>query len=129
MQCWISSDDPKRLDAFVAANGSGVADDVDGDPVFLARNQFYLDYTSERADGIVFTRRDNNIGRVGVELSTALRRYESSDNLILRDGDNITIPPYNATVTIRGAVNMPATVACHEAMRLAFPADDAAPTR
>jgi len=63
------------------------------------------------ADGIVFTRRDNNIGRVGVELSTALRRYDSSDNLILRDGDNITIPPYNATVTIRGAVNAPSTVA------------------
>ena len=52
---WISSDDPKKLEAFIAANGSGVADDVDGDPVFLARNQFYLDYTSERAAGIVFT--------------------------------------------------------------------------
>jgi len=63
------------------------------------------------ADGIVFTRRDNNIGRVGVELSTALRRYESSDNLILRDGDNITVPPFNATVAIRGAVNAPSTVA------------------
>jgi polysaccharide export outer membrane protein len=62
-------------------------------------------------DGIVFMRRDNNIGRVGVELSTALRRYDSSDNLILRDGDNITIPPYNATVSIRGAVNAPSTVA------------------
>ena len=52
---WISSDDPKKLEAFIAANGSGVADDVDGDPVFLARNQFYLDYTSERAEGIVFS--------------------------------------------------------------------------
>jgi peptide chain release factor 3 len=52
---WVSSDDPKKLDAFIAANGSGVADDVDGDPVFLARNQFYLDYTSERAEGIAFT--------------------------------------------------------------------------
>jgi peptide chain release factor 3 len=52
---WISSDDPKKLEAFIAANGSGVADDVDGDPVFLARNQFYLDYTSERAAGIVFS--------------------------------------------------------------------------
>lgn len=52
---WISSDDRKKLDAFVAANGSGVADDVDGDPVFLAKNQFYLDYTRERADGIVFS--------------------------------------------------------------------------
>ena len=63
------------------------------------------------ADGIVFLRRDNNIGRVGVELSSALRRYESADNLILRDGDNISIPPYNAVVTINGEVNMPSTVA------------------
>jgi peptide chain release factor 3 len=52
---WISSDDRKKLDAFVSANGSGVADDVDGDPVFLARNQFYLDYTRERSEGITFS--------------------------------------------------------------------------
>ncbi|MDQ8729850.1 peptide chain release factor 3 [Bradyrhizobium sp. LHD-71] len=52
---WISAEDPKKLDAFIAANGSGVADDVDGDPVYLARNQFYLDYTRERAEGIAFT--------------------------------------------------------------------------
>jgi len=52
---WIASDDRKKLDAFVAANNSGVADDVDGDPVFLAKNQFYLDYTRERAEGIVFS--------------------------------------------------------------------------
>ncbi len=52
---WISSDDRKKLDAFIAANGSGVADDVDGDPVFLARNEFYLGYTSERAEGITFS--------------------------------------------------------------------------
>jgi peptide chain release factor 3 len=52
---WISSDDRKKLDAFVAANGSGVADDVDGDPVFLAKNEFYLGYTKERAEGIVFS--------------------------------------------------------------------------
>jgi peptide chain release factor 3 len=52
---WISSDDPKKLETFIAANGSGVADDVDGDPVYLARNQFYLDYTRERAEGIAFT--------------------------------------------------------------------------
>jgi peptide chain release factor 3 len=52
---WISSDDPKKLNAFIAANGSGVADDVDGDPVFLARNEFYLGYTKERAEGITFS--------------------------------------------------------------------------
>jgi peptide chain release factor 3 len=52
---WISSDDRKKLDAFISANGSGVADDVDGDPVFLAKNEFYLGYTRERAEGIVFS--------------------------------------------------------------------------
>jgi peptide chain release factor 3 len=52
---WISSDDRKKLEAFIAANGSGVADDVDGDPVFLAKNEFYLGYTRERADGITFS--------------------------------------------------------------------------
>ena len=63
------------------------------------------------ADGIVFNRTQGALGRVGVELSSALRRYESNDNLILRDGDNITIPAYNSVVTIRGAVNQPSTVA------------------
>jgi peptide chain release factor 3 len=52
---WISSDDRKTARyAFVAQNGSGVADDVDGDPVFLAKNEFYLGYTRERAEGINF---------------------------------------------------------------------------
>jgi peptide chain release factor 3 len=51
---WISSDNPKKLDAFMTANNSGVADDVDGDPVFLAKNDFYLKYTKERAEDIVF---------------------------------------------------------------------------
>ena len=52
---WISSDDETKLDTFMTTNRSGIADDLDGDPVFLARNQFYLDYTRERAAGIVFT--------------------------------------------------------------------------
>ncbi len=51
---WISSDDKKKLEAFIAANGSGIADDVDGDPVFMAKNEFYLGYTKERAEGINF---------------------------------------------------------------------------
>ncbi|MDQ2666067.1 MAG: SLBB domain-containing protein [Gemmatimonadota bacterium] len=63
------------------------------------------------ADGIVFVRSQYGAGRVGIELSSALRNHESSDNLILRDGDNISIPAYNATVTIKGAVNQPSTLA------------------
>jgi peptide chain release factor 3 len=51
---WISADERKTLDEFVAANGSGIADDLDGDLVYLARNEFYLGYTAERAPGIKF---------------------------------------------------------------------------
>jgi len=52
---WISAADGKKLDEFAEANRAGIADDLDGDPVYLARSQFYLDYTRERAPGIVFT--------------------------------------------------------------------------
>ncbi len=51
---WISGD-TKILDDFVQANYSSCAEDLDGDRVFMARNQFILDYTAERAPGIVFT--------------------------------------------------------------------------
>ena len=62
-------------------------------------------------DGILFVRNQPGLGRVGVALATALEQYESADNLILRDGDNITIPSFNAVVSIRGAVNQPSNVA------------------
>jgi peptide chain release factor 3 len=52
---WVASEDRKKLDTFLAANTSSIADDVDGDPVYLARNEFYLGYTKERAEGIEFT--------------------------------------------------------------------------
>jgi peptide chain release factor 3 len=59
---WIAPDrkgdtpvDPKAFETFLRNHGSSVADDLDGDPVFLARNQFNLDYTRERAPGIAFT--------------------------------------------------------------------------
>jgi peptide chain release factor 3 len=52
---WIAAADRRKLDEFAEANRSGIADDLDGDPVYLARSQFYLDYTKERAPSIVFT--------------------------------------------------------------------------
>ncbi len=52
---WFTATDRKAFDTFVNANGSGIAEDVDGDLVFLARNQFYLDYTGERSPGISFS--------------------------------------------------------------------------
>jgi peptide chain release factor 3 len=52
---WIASGDAKKLDEFVQANYSSCAEDLDNDKVFMARNQFVLDYTRERAPGIDFT--------------------------------------------------------------------------
>jgi peptide chain release factor 3 len=52
---WIAAGDEKKLDDFTSNKHSSVAEDLDGDPVFLARSQFDLDYTAERAPGIVFT--------------------------------------------------------------------------
>ena len=55
MARWIGADERKKLDDFVSGNNSSIAEDLDGDVVYLAKNQFYLDYTRERAPGIVFT--------------------------------------------------------------------------
>jgi peptide chain release factor 3 len=52
---WIASADRGKLDRFAEANRSGIAEDLDGDLVYLARSAFYLDYTRERAPGIAFT--------------------------------------------------------------------------
>jgi peptide chain release factor 3 len=52
---WIAADAPGTLAQFVEANYSSVAEDLDGDRVFMARNQFILDYTRERAPGVTFT--------------------------------------------------------------------------
>jgi peptide chain release factor 3 len=52
---WIASAETKTLDEFVSGNYSSVAEDLDGDRVFMARNQFILDYTRERSAGIAFT--------------------------------------------------------------------------
>ena len=52
---WITAEDPKVLAKFITDNGLSIADDLDGDPVYLARNDFYLGYTKDRAPGVVFT--------------------------------------------------------------------------
>jgi peptide chain release factor 3 len=52
---WISSADTKALGTFTAANNSGLAEDLDGDLVYMARNQFYLDHARERAPEVKFS--------------------------------------------------------------------------
>ena len=52
---WISADDRKTLDRFVATYRSAIAEDLDGDIVFLARNAFNLEYTGKESPGIALT--------------------------------------------------------------------------
>ena len=52
---WVSSDDKAALAKFVAAKPSSMADDLDGDPVFMASSQFMLKYDAERAPDVTFS--------------------------------------------------------------------------
>ncbi len=52
---WISCDDPKKLKQFIDANQSAIADDHDGDPVFMARNSWHLSDAQEKNPEIKFS--------------------------------------------------------------------------
>ena len=51
---------------------------------------------------------------VGIDLERALRNPRSSSNIVLREGDVISIPKNTNTVTINGAVMVPNTVSYSE---------------
>ncbi|MEM7696189.1 MAG: peptide chain release factor 3 [Pseudomonadota bacterium] len=50
---WLSGDE-RAVRSFVDTNKSTVADDVDGDPVYLARNAWELNYVKEKHPDIAF---------------------------------------------------------------------------
>jgi polysaccharide biosynthesis/export protein len=62
------------------------------------------------ANGVIFYRTNNGVGRIGIELPDVLRNAKSLDNLPLQDGDSLFIPRYNAVVNVQGAVNSPVSV-------------------
>jgi peptide chain release factor 3 len=51
---WVSSADKVALARFIGANRSAMADDVDGDPVFLASSAFMMRRAEELAPEIAF---------------------------------------------------------------------------
>jgi peptide chain release factor 3 len=51
---WIAADEPATLDAFRAANLTSVAEDRDGEPVFLARSEWEIDYALKHHPGLSF---------------------------------------------------------------------------
>jgi peptide chain release factor 3 len=51
---WITSKDKAALAKFIASNRNGMADDVDGDPVFLASSGFMMRRAEELAPDLTF---------------------------------------------------------------------------
>jgi len=51
---WIAAPERKRIDEFVSTYRASIAEDLDGDLVFLAKNAFSLDYTAQHSPGISF---------------------------------------------------------------------------
>jgi peptide chain release factor 3 len=51
---WITADDKVALARFIAANRGSMADDVDGDPVFLASSAFMMHRAAEHAPELRF---------------------------------------------------------------------------
>ncbi|MGQ0639641.1 MAG: SLBB domain-containing protein [Gemmatimonadaceae bacterium] len=61
-------------------------------------------------DGIRFLRLADAVGRLGVDLTRALRQPGTHNDVILRPGDDITIPEFQPSVRVSGAVNSPGSV-------------------
>ena len=51
---WVSAEDAAKLKAFTDMNQSSIANDHDGDPVFLARNAWHLDDAQDKYPDIIF---------------------------------------------------------------------------
>ncbi|MEX2151908.1 MAG: SLBB domain-containing protein [Gemmatimonadaceae bacterium] len=67
--------------------------------------------TEAYPEGTFFVRTKGDVGRVAIDVPQALKKKNSPDNLLLMDGDQITIPQRSNVVTVRGAVNAPNVVA------------------
>jgi protein involved in polysaccharide export with SLBB domain len=68
---------------------------------------------TDRADpnGLMFFRRADSVGRIGVNLPDVLHDKRSRDNFVLEPGDSIVVENFKPYVRVTGAVNSPTAVA------------------
>src|SRR5437762_8439879 len=71
-------------------------------------------------EGIRFVRRLDNLGRINVDLSRALRDTAATANIILQPGDSIEVPEFQPAVKVRGAVDSPGGGWCRQGAGLGF---------
>ena len=84
---WIAAEDRKGSTSSWPTHRSSIAEDLDGDLVFLARNAFDLDYTGERSAG------------------NCLRRHEgrAQEDGVTRGGDHPTVSGVREVLEARQA--------------------------
>lgn len=102
----------------VIARAGGLTDEAQADAIVFVRKGPASYTIANTRDGDVsstlvqdsVTRVRATNGRIGLDLAAALRDPGSRDNIVLEDGDEITILRYNPVVRVQGAVNAPANV-------------------
>jgi polysaccharide biosynthesis/export protein len=77
---------------------------------------------TDKADpeGLVFFRKADSAGRIGVNLPSVLRNSRSRDNFALEAGDSIEVGAHKPYVRVTGAVNSPVAVAYVPGARLDY---------
>jgi protein involved in polysaccharide export with SLBB domain len=76
-------------------------------------------------EGASLYRKLDNVGRITVDVSRALKDTTFRENVILQDQDSLFVPPYKAVVDVRGAVNSPIAVAYNPGKNLRYYIDAA----
>jgi protein involved in polysaccharide export with SLBB domain len=101
---------------------------VPGEYTLLTKNDRLSDLIT-RADGLLasgyptgaqFFRRQDELGRINVNITTTLEDPSDQANLLLQPGDSLHIPKYSPTVVVTGAVNSPVTVLFREGQGLDY---------
>ena len=95
---------------------------VPGEYTLLTKNDRLADLMARAAglldtgypEGARFFRPQGGLGRINVDLPTALDDPSGQANILLQPGDSLHIPEYSPTVVVEGAVNSPVTVLFRE---------------
>ncbi|MEO7456208.1 MAG: SLBB domain-containing protein [Gemmatimonadaceae bacterium] len=99
----------------ILARAGGLTDEAQRDAILFVRpgpaeSRIRSDAGNASTQDSLLSRRATN-GRIGLDLDDVLKNEKSRENIILEDGDQITIQRYNPVVRVQGAVNAPANVA------------------
>ena len=91
---------------------------VPGEYTLLTKNDRVTDLISRAgailttgyAEGARLYRSQDEMGRIDLDLSSALSTPGGVEDVVLQPGDSLHIPVYSPTVVVQGAVNSPVTV-------------------